>query len=275
MTPLTRAKPLQVAIGSLGTVGSAVACRLDEGIEGLVLSAVSARDTGKASQTMQQFKRPVPILPLDQLTSVADVVIECAPADVFCEIAEPAVRAGRIFIPISVGALLSHWHIAGLAKTHGARIIVPTGALVGLDAVRAAAEAHIDRVQIVTRKPPGALRGSPYLKANSINVEGLTQPLRVFAGSAREGALGFPANVNVAAALGLAGIGVDRTQLEIWADPSVSRNTHTIIVDSDSSRLELKIENIPSRENPRTGRIVAQSVIATLRRLVDTVTIGT
>ena len=80
---------------------------------------------------------------------------------------------------------------------------------------------------------------------------------------------------HIAAALGLAGIGVDRTRLEIWADPAVSRNTHTIVVDSDSSRLELKIENVPTEENPRTGKIVAQSVIATLRRLVDPVVIGT
>jgi len=106
-------------------------------------------------------------------------------------------------------------------------------------------------------------------------VAGLDKPLKVFAGSAREGARGFPANVNVAAALGLAGIGVDRTQLEIWADPTVERNTHDIIVEADSVRLELHIENVPSDENPRTGKIVALSVIAALKRLVDPITVGT
>ena len=224
---------------------------------------------------MRQFKIQVPILPLRELAGVADVVVECAPAEVFYDIAEPTVKAGKILLPISVGALLSHWDIVDLAKTHGAQIIVPTGALVGLDAVRAAAEAHVDRVQIITRKPPAALKDSPYLEENSIEVDNLTQPIRVYAGSAREGALGFPANVNVAAALGLAGIGVDRTQLEIWADPTITKNIHTIVVESDSSRFELKMENIPTEENPRTGRIVAQSVIATLRRLVDPITIGT
>jgi aspartate dehydrogenase len=275
MNQPTNTDPLRVAIGSIGTVGLAVARRLDQGIHGLILTAVSARDTAKAAHNMRNFSSPAPVLPLKDLADAADVVIECAPAAVFSEIAEPTVKAGRVLMPISVGALLSHWHLAKIARVHAARIIVPSGALLGLDAVRAAAEGCIEQVRMVTRKPPASLAGSPYLEANGIDLDGLDQPLRVFSGSAREGAFGFPANVNVAAALGLAGIGVDRTRLEIWADPAVSRNTHTIVVDSDSSRLELKIENVPTEENPRTGKIVAQSVIATLRRLVDPVVIGT
>ena len=97
----------------------------------------------------------------------------------------------------------------------------------------------------------------------------------MFEGSAREGVAAFPANVNVAAALGLAGIGPDRTRLEVWADPGVSRNTHSIVVEADSARFEIKIENIPTEENPRTGRIVVLSIIAALRRLVDPLTVGT
>lgn len=266
---------LRVAIGGFGTVGRVVARRLDEGIEGLTLAAVSARDSARAAERMNGFGRQVPVLPLEELGAIADVVVECAPAAVFRNVAEPAIKAGRVFMPISVGALLSHWHIVDLAKTHGARITVPTGALLGLDAVKAAAEGHIDSVRMVTRKPPRALMGSPYLKAHAIDLEGLSKPLKVFDGSAREGAQGFPANVNVAAALGLAGIGPDRTRLEIWADPTVTRNTHDIVIEADSAQFELKIENVPSDENPRTGKIVALSVIAALRRLVDPVNIGT
>jgi aspartate dehydrogenase len=98
--------------------------------------------------------------------------------------------------------------------------------------------------------------------------------LKVFDGSAREGARGFPANVNVAAALSLAGIGPDRTQLEIWADPNVIRNTHTISVDADTARFTMTIENIPS-ENPRTGKSVAPSTVAALRALVSELKVGT
>jgi aspartate dehydrogenase len=269
------AKTLRVAIGGFGAVGRAVAQRLDDGIEGLRLSAVSARDRARATERMRAFRRPVPVVALAELSELADVVVECAPASVFAEIAEPAVAAGRIFLPISVGALLSHWQVVERAKTSGARIVVPSGALLGLDAVRAVAQGRIESVHMITRKPPHALAGSPYLAQHGISVEGLGQPLRVFKGSAREGAIGFPANVNVAAALGLAGIGPDQTELEVWADPGISRNTHHIVVQSDSARLELKIENVPTVENPRTGKIVALSVIAALQRLVSPLSVGT
>ena len=138
----------------------------------------------------------------------------------------------------------------------------------------AAAEGVIHSVRMTTRKPPRGLVGAPYLEQNAISVEGLTEPKRVFSGTAREAAAGFPANVNVAAALSLAGIGPDRTTIEIWADPSVTRNCHTIEVDSDSARFTLSIENVPS-ENPKTGRITALSVLAALRKLHAPLRVGT
>jgi aspartate dehydrogenase len=160
------------------------------------------------------------------------------------------------------------------ARTSGARIIVPTGALLGLDAVRAAAEGSINSVRMVTRKPPAGLEGAPYLREHNVSVADLNEAKKVFVGTAREGARGFPTNVNVAAALSLAGIGPDRTMLEIWADPTIERNTHYISVDADTARFSMTIENVPS-ENPRTGRIVALSVIATLRGLVSELKVGT
>jgi aspartate dehydrogenase len=145
--------------------------------------------------------------------------------------------------------------------------------LLGLDAVRAAAEGTINSVTMVTRKPPAGLDGAPYLRERNISLTGLTAPLKVFDGTAREGARGFPANVNVAAALSLAGIGPDRTKLEIWADPGVTRNTHTITVDADAARFTMTIEGVPSA-NPRTGRLVAPSTVAALRALVSELKIG-
>lgn len=268
-------KSLGVAIGGFGAIGMAVARKLDEGIEGLHLAAVTARDRDAAARRMSGFRNAVPVVAAADLAAHGDVVVECAPAAVFAEIAEPALRAGRIFMPLSVGQLLVHSDYEDLAREHGGRIIAPTGALLGLDAVRAAAEGTIGSVTMVTRKPPGGLAGAPYLDEHGISLDGLTAPLKVFEGSAREGARGFPANVNVAAALSLAGIGPDRTRLEIWADPEVTRNTHTIRVEADSARFELKIENVPSDENPRTGRITALSVVAALRGLTAPMRIGT
>ena len=266
---------LRIGIGGLGTVGYAVARRLDQGMRGLRLMAVSARDLERAQKRASDFSAPVRVLPLEKLAESCDVVVECAPAAVFRQLAEPSLRLGRVLVPISVGALLENWDLVELAEANGARIIVPSGALLGLDAVRAAGEGRIESVRMVTRKPPRGLAGAPYLEAHGIDVSNLNAPLKVFSGTAREGAAGFPANVNVAAALGLAGLGPDETQLEIWADPSVSRNTHHITVEADSARFELSIENVPTDENPRTGRLVAHSVVATLRRLTAPLTVGT
>ena len=266
--------PLRVGIGGLGAIGLAVARKLDAGIPGLALAAVSARDTAKAPRNLSGFAAVPPVVPLAELAGLADIVVECAPAAVFTEVAKPAIRAGRIFVPASVGALLSHPDLIDLAEETGARIIVPTGALLGLDAVRAAAEGTIRSVTMKTRKPPAGLAGAPHLIENGIDLTGLTEPLKVFEGTAREGAKGFPANVNVAAALGLAGVGPDKTRLQIWADPGVTRNTHTIEVDADSARFTMTIEGIPSDENPRTGRLTPLSVITALRGLVSSLKVG-
>jgi aspartate dehydrogenase len=261
-------------LGGFGAIGGALARRLDRGVPGLRLAAVSARDLTRAERRIAGLRTPVPVMALAELAERADVVVECAPATVFREIAEPAIHAGRIFMPVSVGQLLEHADLIDLAERTGARIIVPTGALLGLDAVRAAAEGEIRSVVMVTRKPPAGLAGAPYLEQHGIRLEGLRAPLKLFDGTAREGARGFPANVNVAAALSLAGIGPERTRLEIWADPHVTRNTHRIVVDADSARFEMQIENVPTEENPRTGKITALSVIAALRRLTATLSVG-
>jgi aspartate dehydrogenase len=127
---------------------------------------------------------------------------------------------------------------------------------------------------MTTRKPPKGLVGAPYLVEKGLDMDKVTEPTLVFSGTAREAAKGFPANVNVAAALSLAGIGPDRTTIDIWADPSVTRNCHSIEVDADSAKFTLAIENIPS-ENPKTGRITALSVIAYLRKQRAALRVGT
>lgn len=267
---------LRLGVAGLGTIGLAVARRVAaRTVPGMVLVAVSARDHAKAKQLLQQFGASAKVVPLEELAEDSDIIVECAPAAVFLDIATPAIEAARVFMPLSVGALLKHPELIDRAAQTGARIMVPTGALLGLDAVRAVAEGEIESVRLVTRKPPAGLRGAPFLVANGISVEGLQEPLKVFTGSAHEAATGFPANVNVAAALALAGVGPERTLVEIWADPDVTRNTHTVTVESDSSRINMTIENIPTPENPPTGKVTALSTIAALKRLTQPLVIGT
>jgi aspartate dehydrogenase len=266
---------LRVAVGGFGAIGKVVAQRLDRGVEGLVLAAVSARDTARAEAAMAGFSRKAPVVPLARLWEDADIVVECAPAVLLREIAEPALAHGRMLMVLSCGALLDNFDLVELARRHGGRILVPTGALLGLDAVAAAAEGGISSVHMITRKPPGGLKGAPYLEAHRIDIEKLLQPKRVFAGTAREAARGFPANVNVAAALALAGIGPERTTVEIWADPVITRNIHKIEVEAEAARFSLQIENLPSAENPKTGRLTPLSVVAALRKLASPLAVGT
>jgi aspartate dehydrogenase len=266
---------LKVGVGGLGTIGLPVARWLAAGPAGLRLVAVSARNRERAIERLSAAGIAVPVVSAADLAAHAEIVIECMPAAAFDSVAEPAVEAGRIFVALSAGALLDRLHLAETARRTGARIIVPSGAILGLDAVRAAAQGTIRSVKMITRKPPQGLVGSPYLEQNRISLEGLTGPVRVFSGTAREGARGFPANVNVAAALAMAGVGPDATTLEIWADPALTRNTHRIEVEADSARFSMSIEGVPSEENPRTGKLTPLSVIACLKGLVEPLRIGT
>src|SRR5271156_1863333 len=148
---------LRVAIGGFGAIGKAVAERLDQGIEGLTLAAVAARDVARAAAAMADFARPAPVAPPGRLWGGAGIVGESAPPAVFRDIAEPALAHGRIVMVLSSGALLDNFDLVDLARRHGGRILVPSGALLGLDAVTAAAEGGISRVHMVTRKPPEGL----------------------------------------------------------------------------------------------------------------------
>jgi aspartate dehydrogenase len=264
---------LRIAIAGMGAIGLEIANALNQGIAGCELTAVSGRNLDKARDAVAGFRKPVQVVPIEQLEAHADTVIECAPAALLPSIAGPFLKAGKTVIVLSAGALLSHDELIATARQHGGQIVVPTGALLGLDAVTAAAEGTIRSVKMITRKPVKGLLGAPYLVDNNIVIDDITEPKLIFRGSPRDAAVGFPANLNVAVALSLAGIGPDKTTLEIWADPTLTRNTHAIEVDADSAAFSMSIQNVPSN-NPKTGRITALSVISYLRKLHAPLRVG-
>jgi aspartate dehydrogenase len=265
----------RIAIAGLGAIGKTLAKRIAAGtIPGTSLGCVASGDEAKARAWLEAEGIKAPVVALSAFPDHADLAVECAPAALIEDICAPMLKAGKTVMVLSCGALLPRPQILELAKAHGGQIIVPTGALLGLDAVTAAAEGTIHSVKMTTRKPPKGLVGAPYLVAKGLDMDKVSEPTLVFSGTAREAAKGFPANVNVAAALSLAGIGPDRTTIDIWADPTVTRNCHSIEVDADSAKFTLAIENIPS-ENPKTGRITALSVVAALRKLRAPLRIGT
>lgn len=266
-------KTRRIAIAGFGAIGAAVAEALNKGIPGCELTAISSRNLDRVRAAVVHFARPVRVVPIEELEALADVVVECAPAALLPAIVRPFVEAGKTAIVLSVGALLSCEELIELARERGGQIVVPTGALLGLDAVTAAMEGTINSVKMITRKPVRGLIGAPYLQKHNINIADIKEPTLIFRGSPREAAIGFPENLNVAVALSLAGVGPDKTTLEIWADPKLSRNMHAIEVDADSASFSMAIQNVPN-QNPKTGLITALSVISYLRKLSAPLRVG-
>ena len=189
-------------------------------------------------------------------------------------IAPRALGAGRDLIVLSCGGLLGRQDWVDLAATRRCHILVPSAAIAGLDGVKGARIGAITSVTMETRKPPRGLAGAPWIEQHRIDLDAITDETLVFEGSASEACRAFPANVNVVAALSLAGIGPEKTRIKIYAAPAQKMNQHRIMVDGEFGRLAIEVENIPS-ENPRTGRLSYLSTIALLRELGATLRVGT
>jgi len=265
---------LKVGIAGLGTLGSVIAEHLDAGIPGLALVAVCSRDQDKARDRLARLRNPVPVVAAAELAARADAIVDAAIAKAFAEIAGPAIRSGKILVTLNAGALFDHAELIEQAEDTGARIVIPSGSAAGLDALRAAAEEEVGRVTLITRRPPFGLAGAPYLAERGISIEGLAAPLKVFEGSAMEGAHAFPDAMNIVAAVSFAGIGPERTRLEIWADPGAERNFHRLEVEAETTRFETEIDNVLAHAGARASRLPALSAIASLRGLVETLSVG-
>lgn len=262
-----------VGLAGLGAIGNVIARSLAAGVPGLELIAVSASHREQAQQLVSSFPKPPRVVSLAELCD-ADIVVEALPSKVFDEIAEPAIEAGKVFIPCSTGALLSRADLINRAAKSGSRIIIPTGAIAGLDAVAALARSSVYEVMLESRKPPKGFLGVQYLIDRKIDFRSIDQPVLIFDGNAVEACKHFPANANVAASLALAGVGPSLTRVKIWADPNIDRNVHSIHMDAEGARLAIVVENVPSDENPRTSKLASLSVLACLARLVSPLRVG-
>ena len=263
-----------IGIVGCGAIGRALLRAGDAGDLGVPVAGVASRTASTAQAFLSTLHSPPPYLDLAELVKRSSLLVETAGGHVVPSLAEAAFTAGKDLMVISIGALLEHPDIIEQARARGCRLYAPSGAIAGLDGIKSACQGRVDRVEMVSRKPIEALEGAPYLVENEIPVTGLTEEQEVFYGTAREACRGFPSNLNVSAAVSLAGIGPDRTTVRIVADPSLSRNCHDITVEGEFGLLKVHIENIPS-ENPKTGRLTALSIIRSVRDVADPVRIGT
>ena len=255
---------MRILLVGCGALGSAIA-RGIVAMPGARLAVMDV-DEARARALAQETGAHRPDL-LDHALAECDLVVEAASQEALRDLAPRALGRGLPLVALSVGALADDVFLAEatqLALAHGGRLLVPSGAVAALDAVRAAAEAGLDEVLLVTAKPPAGF--------------GLTdvhEPRVLYEGSAREAVRKFPKNVNVAAALSLAGIGFDRTRVRIVADPALTRNTHTVSARGKFGALECRVENEASPENPASSYLASLAALALVRRFLAPVQVGT
>jgi len=257
---------INVGIVGMGVIGRHVAEAITNGIPGVALAGVTVRDPSRAHGHRA--------LGLEWLIRESDLIVEAATQDALREIAPSVLAAGKHLMVLSVGGLvgaLDEW--ARLSEKHGCRILVPSGAIAGLDGMKGAREGGITAVTMETRKPPRGLAGAPWIEERKIDLDAITEETLIFEGPATLAVKAFPANVNVVAAVSLASVGPEKTMIKIFAVPGQLRNEHRVTVEGEFGRLVVEVENVPS-ENPRTGKLSYLSAIAMLRELGASVQMG-
>jgi aspartate dehydrogenase len=265
--------PIKIGVVGLGAIGRQVCRAIDAGLPGLTLAGAMARTRDRGEAFLATLASKPPFLDLDALVAASDLVVEASTQAHLQEIAPKALGAGRDLVVLSCGGLLGREDWTALAEATGARILVPSGAIAGLDGVKGGAVGGIRTVTMESRKPPRGLAGAPWIVDQKIDLDALREETLIFEGPATEACRAFPANVNVLAALSLAGIGPERTRTKIYAVPGLARNTHRIRVEGEFGALAIEVENVPS-ENPRTGRLSYLSTIALLRDLGASLRVG-
>ncbi|MEF2551041.1 aspartate dehydrogenase [Aurantimonas sp. A2-1-M11] len=198
-----------------------------------------------------------------------DAIIEAASAEAFTQMVPRCLEHGIAVVPASVGALQSPDVAALIRETcarSGARLVLPAGAVGGLDYIAAAALTGDIAVTYTSRKPPAAWAGE--LAALDLADQARTQPVTLFEGTAPDAAKLYPKNLNAGLTIALAA-GFDRTRVQVIADPAVARNTHEIAISGAAGDAFLRFENHPSPDNPKTSAITALSLVSTVLRLFE------
>jgi aspartate dehydrogenase len=242
----------------------------------VAIAGRNARSRGKA--LAREFRVAFVTGLKELLARKPDVVVEAASHEAVREYGEPLLSKGVALIVLSGGALCDdalRGKLERAARKSGALLYVPSGGICGLDALKAACIAGVDDVTIAVTKPPQAWKGIAHVEKLKVDLDGLREPRTLFDGPAREGVPLFPANVNIAAVLSMAGIGFDRTRLKVVADPGIVHNTHTITIRGRTGNISIRLENVPAPENPKTAWLACYSALAALKAAKSPVRYGT
>lgn len=269
---------LKIGVIGCGTIGAEICKALDTGIIDAQLVAIYDRSMDHCEKMIGNLKNKPMISGIDELIRSVDVVVECASQEAVREHGLTVLENGKDLMVMSVGAMLDSDLLnkfIGSAKNNRCRIYIPSGAIAGIDGLKSATIASINKVMLSTTKNPKGLAGAPFIVENKIDFSSFHEKTLIFKGNADEAVKAFPQNVNVAASLSLAGIGSKKTEVRIFVDPKASRNIHEITVEGDFGAFTCHVENVPSPSNPRTSYLAALSAIATLKKITEPLQIGT
>lgn len=271
---------MRIALLGAGTIARLVLDHARRGkLEALQIVAIAGRPgSRRAAALAGEFGIPVVEGLEGLLAARPEAVLEAASHAAVREYLIALLDSGINTVVLSAGALADDALRSAAeraAKRSGAELYVPSGGIGGLDALKAACVAGVDSVSIEVAKPPAAWRGIPYVETLGIVLESLGGPEVLFEGPAREGVPHFPQNVNIAAVLSMAGVGFDRTRLRVVADPRLTFNTHTIQVSGRSGRFQIRLESVPSPDNPKTAWLACYSALAALQALASPTRYGT
>jgi len=264
---------IKLGLIGCGSIGSFLAKEIPN-IPGLCLSYIFDIERNKAEKIVSLLPIKPEIMEIEGLVKKSDLVIEAASIKAVKEILPLVIKEKRDLMIMSVGGLLGEEDLLKEIEKRGINLYVPSGAIAGIDGLKAAKMGNIKSVLLKTRKPPIGFIGAPYILENKIDPLNIREEKTIFKGTAIDAIKGFPANVNISATLSLAGIGPQLTEVEIILDPNIDKNIHEVLIIGDFGRIFIKCENLPSPNNPKTSYLAALSAIAILKSITSSLKIG-
>lgn len=267
-------KKKSVGIVGCGTIGLALAEVLFKELQDVVSEVyVCDHHPEKAVILAHKFKK-AKIVSLPVLIKKSTIVLESGSTQAVQEILNLPLRADQDVLIMSVGGLLKTNDPLALLHKKKAHFWIPSGAVSGLDAIWSSKQAGLQSVKLITRKPPQGLDQADYFKTHPFPKLIGTSEVCVFRGNARQAVINFPQNINVAAVLSIAGLGAEKTMVEIWTSNKYKSNQHEVRVVSKAGEIMSITRNVPSKQNPKTSALAVYSAVASLKNIFSRIRIG-
>jgi len=268
---------MKIAIIGCGVIGTIIAQAIKDRKVNVQLECVYDKIEKKGIDFAEKFQTEHKSFK-EILKEDLDLIIEAASQEAVRTLIPKALEAKKNVMIMSTGALVNEsllQEIKDLANKNNLKVYLPSGAILGLDGIKSANIGKIESVTIKTRKPPKSLKDALFFEKNPVDLNQIKNPTIVYEGPAKEAVKLFPANVNVAASLSLAGIGPEKTKVQIIVDPNIKSNIHEIVAEGSFGTIKTRAENVPSPDNPRTSYLAALSAVATLKKITEPIKVGT